>query len=127
LAGFELEEKEGKMRANIRNGTPLHGKSLCETCLNAHIERGYRESEEMVHCQATYPDHRVLFRIRECSSYTEKKRQTLYQMEKVAWVLDTKGSTRKLGFVSPEEARKDLDPIELILSERDQVPSSQRK
>lgn len=115
------------MRANIRNGTPLHGKSLCETCVNAHIARGFRESEEIVHCQATYPDHRVSFRIRECSGFTEKKRQTLKQMEDIAWLLDPKGTSRKVGFVSPDDSRKDRDRIELILSETDQAASRQGK
>lgn len=110
------------MRANIRNGTPLHGEPLCETCAHAHIERGYRESEELVFCQLTYPSHRVPFPIQSCSGYTETKRQTLAQMEKIAWVLDSKGYTRKLGFVSPE-ARPEPEPIELILSEEDRSAS----
>ena len=114
------------MRAQIRNGTPLHGEPLCETCVHAHIERGYRKSEESVHCQLTYPDHRVPFRIRECSGYTEKKRQTLDQMEKIAWVLDTKGYTRRLGFVSPDEGRKAPDPIELVLSEEHSHSAQQK-
>ena len=30
------------MSVYVKNGTPLHGASLCDTCVNAHIERGYR-------------------------------------------------------------------------------------
>ena len=55
------------MGANIRNGAPLDQRSLCETCRHAHIERGYRESEELVVCQLTFPGHRVSFRVRQCS------------------------------------------------------------
>ena len=33
-------------------------------------------------CQSTYPEHRVMFRVRECSGYVEKQRQTLCEMKK---------------------------------------------
>jgi hypothetical protein len=102
------------MGANIRNGAPLDQRSLCETCRHAHIERGYRESEELVVCQLTFPGHRVSFRVRQCSGHTEAKGQTLKQMERIAWVLDAKGYTRKLGFVPAEERPESLDPAELI-------------
>jgi hypothetical protein len=36
------------MSFNVKNGTPMHGPSLCETCERAHIVRGYRESELLV-------------------------------------------------------------------------------
>ena len=61
------------MSVYVKNGTPLHAESLCESCANSHIERGYRESETLVFCQATNPEHRVKFRVRECSSHTEKQ------------------------------------------------------
>jgi len=44
------------MDIHIKNGTPLHGESLCATCMHAHTVKGYSESEEMVVCQATYPE-----------------------------------------------------------------------
>jgi hypothetical protein len=109
--------KEAKtMSVNIKNGTPPYGESLCQTCLHAHIERGYRESEELILCQATYPDHRVRFPVRHCSAYTERKRQTLKAMEGIAWVLREHGPTRKLGFVPAKESGKP-DQIEIVLGE----------
>lgn len=106
------------MSVHIKNGTPLHGESLCETCVHGHITKGYRESEELVVCQATYPEHRVSFRVRECSEFTEKKRQTLKQMEEIAWVLAHNGYTRKVGFVPARELQTDEHEIELILSKK---------
>ena len=104
----------------MKNGTPLYGDSLCESCTKAHIERGFRESEERVFCEATYYTHRVLFPVRECSGYVEKKRQTLDQMEEIAWVLTPRGSKRRAGFVPAEELRqKDGEGIELILSDEE--------
>lgn len=104
------------MVVRVKNGTPLHGESLCETCSLAHIERGYGESELLVVCQATSPDHRVPYRIRECSGYVEKKRQTLYEMEKIAWVLAPREGKRKAGFVPCKEVEDDSE-IELFLSD----------
>jgi hypothetical protein len=106
------------MSAYVRNGTPLHGNSLCGTCMNAHIERGYRESEEMVVCQSTYPEHRVTFRVRECSRYIEIQRESLGEMKKIAWLLDEHGHTRKVGFVPPGERQETSSEIELVLGKK---------
>jgi hypothetical protein len=105
------------MSVHIKNGTPLHGESKCQTCVNALIRRGYRESEEEVVCQASYPDRRVPFPVRECSAYIETKRQSLEQMEKIAWMLAPRSGKRPAGFVTGSEVRKDEDEIELILDQ----------
>jgi hypothetical protein len=91
------------MSVHVKNGTPLHGPALCETCANAHIERGYSESEALVICQSTWPEHRVRFRVRECSGYIEKRRQKLKDMEEMAWVLVPRDGKRVAGFVRPDE------------------------
>lgn len=103
------------MSVYVKGGTPLQGESLCESCANAHIERGYRESETLVYCQATNPEHRVRFRVRDCSSHTEKQKQTLWQMQKIAWVLDER-TGRKVGFVPAAELQKQPDELEIILN-----------
>lgn len=103
------------MSVYVKGGTPLQGESLCESCANAHIERGYRESETLVFCQATNPEHRVGFRVRECSSHTEKQKQTLWQMQKIAWVLDER-TGRKVGFVPAAELRERPEELEIILN-----------
>jgi hypothetical protein len=104
------------MSVYIKNGTPLQGPSLCETCVSGHVERGYRENEQLVMCEATYFGHRVHFPIRECSSYTERKRQTLRQLEKIAWILEAKNNKRVAGFVAPGGEDVDNQEIELIIS-----------
>jgi hypothetical protein len=44
----------------VKNGTPIGATSLCNTCTNAHIVEGYRESEAIVLC--TYASYdRALF------------------------------------------------------------------
>jgi hypothetical protein len=104
------------MSVHIKNGTPLHGESKCQTCSKAHIQRGFSESEEVVVCQATYPEHRVHFRVRECTSYNELERQTLKQMEDIAWVVQPRGSKRRAGFLPGSELLDVEDEIELILN-----------
>lgn len=105
------------MSANVKNGTPLDGPSLCETCTRAQITKGYRESEEVVICQATYPEFRVAFPVRECSRYVSKGRQLLRDMEEIAWVLTARGPKRKAGFVPPVEGNKEERQIEMILDQ----------
>ena len=108
------------MSVYVKNGTPQHGASLCDSCLSAHIERGYGESETLVFCQATYPEHRVRFRVRECSSYTEKQRQNLYEMKKIAWILDQRPD-RKVGFVPAAEMEERTNEVELILGNKNSL------
>ncbi len=105
------------MSVHVKDGTPLHGESLCESCVNAHIERGYRETETLVFCQATYPEHRVRFRVRECSSHAEKQRQTLYEMQKTAWILEERPG-RKVGFVPAAELEERPNELEIILDSK---------
>jgi hypothetical protein len=104
------------MSVNVKNGTPVHGPSLCATCSNAHIEKGYRASQELVFCSANYPMHRVPFPIRECTGYLDKTRQDIKAMEQMAWILAPRGPKRKAGFVHSSELRNEEDEIELILN-----------
>jgi hypothetical protein len=103
------------MSVHIKDGPPLHGESKCYTCSRAHIQYGFRESEEVVRCQATYPKHRVRFRVRDCSSYIELEHQTLKQNEEIAWVVEPRGSKQRAGFVSVSDLRGVEDVIDLIL------------
>jgi hypothetical protein len=107
------------MAFNVKNGTPLHGPSLCETCSRAHVRRGYRESELFIVCRATDPEYEVRFPVRDCSSYSDRNRQTLYDMEQIAWVLQPRGPKRQAGFVSPRDANEGDGEIELILDKEE--------
>jgi hypothetical protein len=108
------------MSVYVRNGTPIDGPSLCETCCNAHVQRGYRLSEEIVLCTANNPDRRVPFRVRECTSYIDKNRQSLYEMEQMAWILAPRGLKRAAGFVPQEQVRAIGREIELTLDDDDE-------
>lgn len=95
------------MAVHVKGGTPVFGPSLCDTCSNAHVEKGYRESEQLVFCTVTYLEHRVQFPVRQCSGYREVKRQTLKQMEDIAWILPSSGNKRTAGFAPPQKQASD--------------------
>lgn len=105
------------MPINVRNGTPLHGPSLCDTCTNAHITKGYRASEKLMICGVSEPARSVQFSVRECTDYRDRTRQSLWEMEKIAWLLAPSGYKRKAGFTPPAELQKGDDEIELVLQD----------
>lgn len=106
------------MAVHVKGGTPVFGPSICETCSNAHVETGYRESEKLVFCTVTYFEHRVPFPVRQCSGYREVKRQTLKQMEDIAWILPSSGNKRTAGFApSRKQSSDDEDGFTVILNE----------
>jgi hypothetical protein len=107
------------MSVYVKNGTPLHGASLCENCVHAHIVKGYRESETIAVCTYVSPAVRVTFPVRECTSHIDKTREPLYEMKKVAWELMPRGGKRQAGFVAPgTEGDETPDEIELIFSNK---------
>jgi hypothetical protein len=97
----------------ILNGTPKHGKSLCETCKWSHIVHGFAESEVMVRCgahrhtwsdgdESFSPGYLVITRpVAECSAYVDKRVMSLDQMKKLALTIDTE-RVRVQGFAPPK-------------------------
>jgi hypothetical protein len=104
------------MSLHVKNGTPMHGPSLCETCVFAHVKRGFRESEVFVVCVAAEPAHRVPFPIRECSAHRDKTRPSVYEMEKIASII-TPRDPKRTGFVHASDLAKEEVEIELPLDE----------
>jgi hypothetical protein len=103
------------MGVYIRNGTPVDGPPLCETCWYGQVTRGYRQREEIVACHAADPALYLTFSVRDCTGYLDKTRQTLYQMQKMAWNLAPRGSKRRAGFLRPGEDDQEELETELIL------------
>lgn len=59
------------------------------------------------------------FRVRECTSYIDRNRQSLYEMNKMAWVLAPRGPKRQAGFVHIGELLNEAGEIELKLDENE--------
>jgi hypothetical protein len=83
----------------------------------AHIARGFRESEELVLCGAHERVHSVPFRVRECSSYRDKTRPSIYEMERMALLISVGEPKRTRGFVPCQRPVPDESEVELILAE----------
>ena len=79
-------------KINIKNGTPIGSTSMCDSCANAQILRGFRESELLVLCTYTFDKPLLVpFKVSDCTMYRDKNRPTYDQMEDLA--LDIKRST----------------------------------
>lgn len=83
----------------VRNGTAVRQESLCRNCRHAHIQLGYSESEEEIRCGYFYEQPRlVLFAVNQCSDYLTKLLPTLYEMQKMAFIIDVKKGNPRAGF-----------------------------
>jgi hypothetical protein len=102
------------MGVYVKNGTPLHGPSLCVSCIYGMVVNGYRESQEIVVCQANRPALRMTFPVRKCSEYVDRTRENLYEMRKIAWTIAERGPKRAAGFVRPPSVSDDAQ-IEIVL------------
>jgi hypothetical protein len=103
------------MSVYIKNGTPLNGPALCETCSYAHIRKGYRVGEEIVICRWSEPNTCVEFRVRECTGYNDKTRPSMYEMERIACTIVPLRSKATAGFAAVNEKARDEDSVELVL------------
>lgn len=71
--------------------------SLCRFCYWAHIQRGFRESEESVFC--CFSKFRpVPFKVADCTDFSNKTIPTREQMEEMALIIPTKTPRKPAGF-----------------------------
>ncbi len=81
------------MNIKVIGGTPQHGvKSLCETCRNARVVKGFKESQTMVDCSVSnkfmFMNQRILFPVAECTLYDDKRIPTVGELQFQALVID---------------------------------------
>ncbi len=103
-------------KVHIKNGTPVGNCSLCDTCSNAQIIRGYRESEALVICNYSFDQPlRLPFKVHQCTSYQDRNRPDWDQMEKLALHINPISSAKPAGFrravKAEREAASDTTPI----------------
>jgi hypothetical protein len=83
----------------VRNGTAVGRKSLCYSCRRAHIQVGFADSDEEVRCGFFYDRPRLVsFAVSQCTDYLSKLAPTLYEMQKIAFVIDLKKGNPLAGF-----------------------------
>jgi hypothetical protein len=71
--------------------------SLCRACYWAHIQKGFRESEEAVFC--CFSRFRAVpFKVADCTDFSNKTVPTREQMENIALIIPTKPARKRAGF-----------------------------
>jgi hypothetical protein len=99
----------------VKGGTPEEGSSLCVSCSWGTVRSGFRAAEVETFCRIVEHSPRVPFKVRECSSYEDRRIPSLYRMEKIGWVLLTKSAGRSIGFVTSAKFRElEGDDAEII-------------
>ena len=83
----------------VQGGTLVEGESLCRTCRHAHIQRGYRQNEEVILC-GYGPMRAVRFKVAECTDYLDKTVPTRYEMNQMAYLINIEPARKRSGFVS---------------------------
>jgi hypothetical protein len=83
----------------IIKGTLPEGEPLCRTCRFAHIQRGFRESEEVIYCDYSLNALRkVPFKVAECTDYIDRTVPTKWEMEKMALLINVEPARKLIGF-----------------------------
>jgi hypothetical protein len=82
----------------VKNGTLIEGESLCRTCRNAHIQKGFRESEEAIFCSWTTPLRAVPFKVADCTDYANKLVPYRWELEKMALLINLDPKRKPFGF-----------------------------
>src|SRR5215471_12868916 len=77
---------------------PADGESLCRSCYWAHVQKGFRESEEAITCLYGYPAHPVKFKVRDCTDYLNRTVPTRKEMEEIALIIPTEPKRKVGGF-----------------------------
>jgi hypothetical protein len=71
--------------------------SLCRACYWAHVQKGFRESEEAVFC--CFSKFRpVPFKVADCTDFSNKTVPTRAQMERIALIIPTEPARKRAGF-----------------------------
>jgi hypothetical protein len=83
----------------IRGALPQDGEPICRTCRFAHIQRGFRESEETIFCDYSFSAlRRVPFKVADCTDYADRTFPARWEMEKIALIINVEPVRNQIGF-----------------------------
>jgi hypothetical protein len=86
-------------KLNVKNGTPIGSKHLCKGCNWGQVVRGYRDSDLLVICMNVNPNIVVPFTVFDCSEFSDKRKPTWDEMEKLAIAVEpVRVSAKTRGF-----------------------------
>ena len=119
------------MSDKVLGGTPKGLESMCSTCRYAQRIRGMN-LQELVICRNNTPV-RVPFPVAECSTYDDKRKPAIWDMEKIAWQVESRNrgavgfgeaSTREIRINPPSEYPQ--GPSQPAINGAGRNPHSQR-
>ena len=106
------------MSVYVKKGTPMHGPSLCETCYALSHRSGLPRQRVRSWCaRRRIPKCLYSSPCANVRATSEQGRQTLRQMEDIAWTLVPRGPKRQAGFVAPADLKEGDREIELVLDD----------
>jgi hypothetical protein len=88
------------MTFKIKWALPPEGETLCRTCRHAHIQRGFRESEESILCGYSTPLRVVSFKVAQCTDYADRCVPERWEMERMALLINVPQARKPTGFRS---------------------------
>ena len=107
----------------VKNGTLIEGETLCRTCRNAHIQKGFRESEEAIFCAFMTPLRAVPFKVADCTDYSNRLVPYRWELEKMALLINIDPARKRAGFRSDAGFAASEDGDEEDEDEEDSVSS----
>ena len=98
--GCRLEnEKHMSITVRIQGAPPQDGESLCQTCRYAHIQKGFRESEQTAFCGFNDAGLRpIKFKVAACTDYTNRTVPNRWELEQMALLINVAPARKKTGF-----------------------------
>lgn len=94
----------------VRDGTPKTATSLCVSCRYATVIKG-SNFQYMIRCHRI--EQMVRFPVSECSEYENKSMPTQYDMEQIAWIVQTRNR-------GPAGFQGDKTEIEIVPPKKDE-------
>jgi hypothetical protein len=92
------------LKLKVFQGTPDHsGPGLCFGCRYAQVIQGQQISDLTVWCEAHFERPKRIPRpVVSCTDFKRRDEQTRGEMEKIAWILESKRG-KVIGFFQPAE------------------------
>src|SRR5262249_10964425 len=82
----------------VKNATVGDGEPLCRTCRHAHIQRGYRDSEEQISCTfGSFDRPRLVpFKVREFTDHCDRDVPTRWEMDDIALLIEPATTAKRI-------------------------------
>src|SRR5579872_191017 len=105
------------MTMTIKWALPPEGETLCRTCRHAHIQRGFRESEEKIFCGFGTPLRTIPFKVAECTDFADRGVPERWEMERMALLIQvpqarkTAGFRPRVGFTTQDDSEDEEESV----------------